>query len=179
MRASRLLTASTVHVIGRENDGAGLYYYRARYYDPTRSRFVTEDPIGWAAEMKIYAYAEGGGKPDDVAVGLDETNRYSYAGNSPLVYLDPLGRIKGIHYDYGSAGQRLIDYMGYRYNQAGQLVKHTGEVIGDPAGKAKRILEWLMKKKPGFFLRVPMVILDPCQAYPEALPEICGCGGGA
>jgi RHS repeat-associated protein len=30
---------------GRENDGTGLYYYRARYYDPVRSRFVSEDPI--------------------------------------------------------------------------------------------------------------------------------------
>ena len=31
---------------GREDDGTGLYYYRARYYDPTRSRFVSADPAG-------------------------------------------------------------------------------------------------------------------------------------
>jgi RHS repeat-associated protein len=29
---------------GRENDGTGLYYYRARYYDPILQRFLAEDP---------------------------------------------------------------------------------------------------------------------------------------
>jgi RHS repeat-associated protein len=29
----------------RENDGTGLYYYRARYYSPTLSRFLSEDPL--------------------------------------------------------------------------------------------------------------------------------------
>jgi RHS repeat-associated protein len=32
---------------GREEDGTGLYYYRARYYDPGRGRFLGEDPIGY------------------------------------------------------------------------------------------------------------------------------------
>jgi RHS repeat-associated protein len=30
---------------GRENDGTGLYYYRARYYSPELQRFISEDPI--------------------------------------------------------------------------------------------------------------------------------------
>jgi RHS repeat-associated protein len=30
---------------GREDDGTGLYYYRARYYHPALQRFVSEDPI--------------------------------------------------------------------------------------------------------------------------------------
>ena len=33
---------------GRENDQNGLYYYRARYYDPVLKRFISEDPIGLA-----------------------------------------------------------------------------------------------------------------------------------
>ncbi len=33
---------------GRENDGTGLYYYRARYYSPTLQRFIAQDPIGFA-----------------------------------------------------------------------------------------------------------------------------------
>ena len=28
---------------GRENDGTGLYYYRARYYSPKLQRFISED----------------------------------------------------------------------------------------------------------------------------------------
>lgn len=54
---------------GREDDGTGLHYYRARYYDPIRSRFVSEDPIGLANGLNVYAYTL----------------------NSPLNWIDPLG----------------------------------------------------------------------------------------
>jgi len=56
---------------GREWDAdAGLYYYRARWYDPGVGRFMSEDPIGFA----------GG-----------EANVYRYVGNNPQHYTDPLG----------------------------------------------------------------------------------------
>jgi RHS repeat-associated protein len=54
---------------GRENDGTGLYYYRARYYHPGLARFITEDPL---------RSAHG-------------TNLYQYAGDSPLQFSDPFG----------------------------------------------------------------------------------------
>jgi len=57
---------------GRENDGTGLYYYRARYYSPSRSRFLSEDPIGFDA-----------GDP----------NLYAYVLNSPTNLVDPSGEI--------------------------------------------------------------------------------------
>jgi RHS repeat-associated protein len=44
---------------GRENDGTGLYYYRARYYSPAWGRFVSEDPIGLAGGINLYAYGLG------------------------------------------------------------------------------------------------------------------------
>ena len=43
----------------RENDGTGLYYYRARYYDPVLKRFIAEDPIGLAGGLNGYSYADG------------------------------------------------------------------------------------------------------------------------
>ena len=56
---------------GREWDKeTGLYYYRARYYDAKVGRFVSKDPIGLA----------GG-----------DINLYSYVGNNPVRYVDPLG----------------------------------------------------------------------------------------
>lgn len=44
---------------GRENDGTGLYYYRARYYDPILKRFMNEDPIGVADGPNVMAYVRG------------------------------------------------------------------------------------------------------------------------
>ncbi|TPW17219.1 MAG: Teneurin-3, partial [Halothiobacillaceae bacterium] len=55
---------------GRENDGTGLYYYRARYYSPAKQRFISEDPIGF-----------GGG----------DANLYAYVGGDPINFIDPLG----------------------------------------------------------------------------------------
>jgi RHS repeat-associated protein len=41
----------------RENDGTGLYYYRERYYDPTKGRFISEDPSQFDGGVNFYAYA--------------------------------------------------------------------------------------------------------------------------
>jgi RHS repeat-associated protein len=55
---------------GRELDQqTGLYFYRARYYDPAIGRFISEDPIGFDGGMNFYAYA----------------------GNDPAGFTDPLG----------------------------------------------------------------------------------------
>jgi len=55
---------------GRENDGTGLYYYRARYYNPVLQRFISEDPI---------------------EVQHANSNLYGYVTNNPLLYIDPFG----------------------------------------------------------------------------------------
>ncbi len=56
---------------GRPLDAdTGLYNYRARWYDPTVGRFVSEDRSG--------------------SHGSD-ANLYRYAGNSPVIYVDPWG----------------------------------------------------------------------------------------
>jgi len=56
---------------GREFDAeSGLYYYRARYYDPKTGRFWTKDPIGLA----------GG-----------DMNLYRYVKNNPINFMDPFG----------------------------------------------------------------------------------------
>jgi RHS repeat-associated protein len=40
---------------GRENDGTGLYFYRARYYQPGFQRFISQDPVGFAGgQANIY-----------------------------------------------------------------------------------------------------------------------------
>jgi RHS repeat-associated protein len=56
---------------GREYDKeTGLYYYRARYYNPQIGRFLQTDPVGYEAGM----------------------NLYRYCGNNPIGLRDPSGR---------------------------------------------------------------------------------------
>jgi RHS repeat-associated protein len=50
-------TTSGYAFTGREWDSeAGVYYYRARYYDPRLARFASVDPIGFAGGNNSYAY---------------------------------------------------------------------------------------------------------------------------
>lgn len=55
---------------GRENDGTGLMYYRARYYSPEMGRFIARDPLRFAAET---------------------ANFYVYGNNNPVNLIDPNG----------------------------------------------------------------------------------------
>ncbi len=46
---------------GREFDSdTGLYYYRARWYDPKVGRFISEDPIGLVGGINQFAYVKSG-----------------------------------------------------------------------------------------------------------------------
>jgi RHS repeat-associated protein len=50
-------SASGFSFTGREWDTeTGLFYYRARYYDPKVGRFVSEDPIAFGAGPNFYRY---------------------------------------------------------------------------------------------------------------------------
>jgi RHS repeat-associated protein len=56
---------------GRERDEeSGLNYHRARYYETATGRWLSNDPIGFAA---------------------GDTNIQRYVGNNPVNYVDPSG----------------------------------------------------------------------------------------
>jgi RHS repeat-associated protein len=62
---------------GRDDDETGLYYYRARYYDPRIGRFISEDPMGYAAGINFYAYANNNPVNANDPSGLEPyTSRY-------------------------------------------------------------------------------------------------------
>ena len=45
--------------LGVFSEADGLYYMRARYYDAQIGRFISEDPIGFAGGINLYAYVGG------------------------------------------------------------------------------------------------------------------------
>jgi len=52
------VVADALQYAGRELDSeTNLYYFRARYYDPSVGRFISEDPLGLSGGMNAYAYA--------------------------------------------------------------------------------------------------------------------------
>jgi RHS repeat-associated protein len=85
--AAGMASTNDVVFAGRELDTTGLYYYRARYYNPKVGRFISEDPIGFA----------GGG----------DTNLYAYVTSNPVNAFDPDG-LGTVRIDPNSAmGQRM------------------------------------------------------------------------
>jgi RHS repeat-associated protein len=64
-------TSNIYQYTGRENDGQGIYYYRARYYDAVFGRFLSEDPLQF---------------------GSGTANFYPYANGNPVSFTDPFGQ---------------------------------------------------------------------------------------
>lgn len=67
-------------------DSSGLYYYGARYYDPSIGKFVTPDPLD--------------GLFREAGLGSSQRiNLYSYVHNNPINYFDPSGLQEKNPYD--------------------------------------------------------------------------------
>jgi len=55
--ASTGSVANSLKFTARESDSeTGLYYYRARYFDPSAGRFVNEDPSGTSGGINLFEY---------------------------------------------------------------------------------------------------------------------------
>ena len=86
---------------GREDEGNGLYYYRARYYDTQSGRFISEDPDGFRGGNDFYAYT-----PDNPTSMLDSDGRLTQLaiGGPKLGSYNPFGHaaiiINGVVYSY-------------------------------------------------------------------------------
>jgi RHS repeat-associated protein len=89
------------------DEGTGLYYYNARYYDPVLGRFT---------------------QPDDVIQDIfnpQTYNRYSYCVNNPLRYTDPTGH--GSISDWWNATQEGAGIVGGWVSNVGHSIAATLE----------------------------------------------------
>ncbi len=95
---------------GVMTESNGFYYMKARYYDPSVGRFVSEDPSGF----------EGGG-----------TNLFVYAANNPILLFDPLGLAPG---DWWEPIVHPITF----YNRASELRRWGHETFPREANSETR-----------------------------------------
>jgi RHS repeat-associated protein len=99
---------------GREYDKeTGLYYYRARYYNPQIGRFLQTDPVGYNAGM----------------------NWYTYCGNNSTNGVDPSGMISGYFLD---SDHGLLRYqMTGRDGELGAIFTFSDDASEDALTKWK------------------------------------------
>ena len=110
-------TGTSMNVLqytGRENDGTGLYYYRARYYSPLLHRFLGDDPIlspltpltSWLCTINhtLWLLPTTVSNPSP-RVPLD-LHPVAYVGNNPLLRTDGLG-LKGKERDKCARAEAL------------------------------------------------------------------------
>ena len=114
---------------------SGLYYFRARYYSPTLGRFLQPDPAGF----------------------VDGLNLYTYAGNSPITFNDPLGLasnpnsgggsfdlLKTAGQEFGAAAKSAIPfYDAYNAFQQGSIA--TGVVLAAVEVSPAKLVKTLFK----------------------------------
>jgi RHS repeat-associated protein len=94
---------------GREwDEESGLYYYRARYYNPEIGRFLQVDP-----------------DPGRLSGPNSHLNKYTYVNNFPTALIDPSGRsiLSTFTFDLENFGKGLIGNIGSGFDR---FVKSPG-----------------------------------------------------
>ena len=93
---------------GVMDEGNGLYYMRARYYDPEVGRFINKDPIGYLGGM----------------------NLFTYCANNPISLIDPWGLKKWDYYSLSftfSPTLGFLKYLGFEFGISYLADPCTGE----------------------------------------------------
>jgi RHS repeat-associated protein len=78
--------------VDRLPDQSGLDYFDARYYDPSRGQFITEDPV-FLAIGSPQAEQIANIKLPSILSDPQQLNAYSYAENNPITKKDASGRV--------------------------------------------------------------------------------------
>jgi RHS repeat-associated protein len=96
---------------GEQNDPTGLEYLRARYYDPTLGRFLSQDPF------------------TGFVISPQALNRYSYVANRPVHLVDPWG-LCGVSSwgDFGDCFEDEADAAGDALDELGEGIGISGRV---------------------------------------------------
>jgi RHS repeat-associated protein len=100
----------------KKDSTTGLNYASARYYNPSRGAFISQDPValalGYSGKLNsIHNVSQAGFLRDPQLL-----NSYGYARNNPLKYNDPSGEIPilvAVPFVLKAAGAALTAYSAY------------------------------------------------------------------
>jgi RHS repeat-associated protein len=119
---------------GREWDQeTGLFYYRARYYDPQIGHFISEDPINFDGGMNFYAYVGNGPTNFTDPFGLAKCN-YQIAAHTLVCMSDnkpPVGPPYGVQVgpDSVASGGRMQGPTSCTNNNKCQNNRFEGPIV--------------------------------------------------
>jgi RHS repeat-associated protein len=106
------------------DEESGLYYLKARFYDPELARFMQEDTYR-------------GNSADPLSLNL-----YTYVSNNPLVYWDPTGHVKaGDDKLIPAAQQKIVTLTDMYYatddpKERKKITEEADKIRQNPANKA-------------------------------------------
>lgn len=100
--------------------GYGFYEFRARAYNPALGRFMSEDPVGFAA---------------------GDTNQYRYCGGDPVNWVDPSGLFREFEIPFqpldGQTGDSpSIDTFDAETDPGGYAAGSTATSAGSQSGSS-------------------------------------------
>jgi len=119
---------------------SGIYYFGARFYDQRIGRFVQSDPLSLSLANEGELKNLTGNGQKHLLSNPQNLNYYSYAGNNPIIYIDPDGNVRwsfgsmlsntyNAFKNYGGLITECID--AYRANANYQAVEKTKQYYND------------------------------------------------
>jgi len=122
-------SSNRIGFTGQYNDSElGLYYYKARYYDPELGSFLSQDALTGRS------------------ITPPSLNRYLYVFSNPTIYTDPTGNIEVL----ANGANSLSEFDQYLANQAqGYTDAGAGFALRVGAGFAIGVTRFLVKGSEG------------------------------